>query len=194
MLGVSDSGGWLILSGGFLSVLGLLHNLQAVSRWDVCVSRFFHRSLNGFLPLFRTLWLFGKSPALIVLILFLLLLNRQTGGWALLCYCLIAVGERAMKMVLKRQRPFSQLADVDMHQPSEPHDPSYPSGDAMRLWYLAIILPAALSLPLSFLALFSICALLASLGRIAFGVHFFLDVIGGAGLGLLGAGLFLVSF
>jgi len=194
MVEISGSGGWLIFSGGILSGLGLLHNLQVVSYWDVRISRFFHRRFNGFLPIFRTLWLFGKSPALIVILLSLILLNRQTGGWALLFYCVIAVAERAMKMVLKRQRPFSQLADVDMHQPSEPHDPSYPSGDAMRLWYLTIILPSAFSLPVGSLGMFSVIALVASLGRIAFGVHFFLDVIGGAGLGLLGAGFFLIAF
>ncbi|MBN1957008.1 MAG: phosphatase PAP2 family protein [Desulfuromonadales bacterium] len=193
MLNLWGSGVWLILWGCLFSILGLLHNVRSVSDWDSRASRFLHRRLNALLPLFRTLWLFGKSPVLIVLLVMLVLSRGSAGGWAVLYYGVIAAAERGLKILLKRQRPFAQLPDVDMYQPSRPHDPSYPSGDAMRLWYLAMILPAALSLPVIFLGLFTVIALLASLGRLAFGVHFVLDVIGGAGLGLLGAGLFLVS-
>ncbi len=184
----------LIVLGCALTVIGLLHNVPPVSRWDSRTSRFLHLELHRFLPLFRTLWLFGKSPLLMVVLLLILCCARQSAGWAALFYLLIAAGERAMKLRIKRPRPFAQVPEVEMRQPRQPYDPSFPSGDAMRLWYLAFILPAAFPLPGLFFFLFAAIAFLASLGRIAFGVHFFLDVVGGSGLGLLGAGLFLRCF
>jgi len=60
----------------------------------------------------------------------------------------------------------------------------------MRIWYLAFIIPTAFGLPLPALFLFCCIAVLVSLGKIALGVHFPLDVIGGMGLGLIGAGLY----
>jgi membrane-associated phospholipid phosphatase len=185
-----SSGRWFVLLGGTFSCIGLLHNSSGICRLDESLSRSLHRRLNSFLPLFRTLWLFGKTPVLLVLLLLMLVFDRQVGGWVFLVYLLIAAGERALKMALKRQRPFSRLPDVEMYQPRQPYDPSYPSGDAMRLWYLAFILPVFFTLPWIFFVIFCTIALLASLGRIAFGVHFFLDVVGGAGLGLIGVGLF----
>lgn len=185
-----SSGRWFILLGGAFSCVGLLHNSPGICSLDERLSRLLHRRLNSFLALFRALWLFGKTPLLLALLLLMLVFDRQVGGWACFVYLLIASGERALKLALKRQRPFSQLPDVEMYQPRQPYDPSYPSGDAMRLWYLAFILPAFFALPWIFLVIFCTIALLASLGRIAFGVHFFLDVVGGAGLGLLGVGLF----
>jgi membrane-associated phospholipid phosphatase len=188
----SSLGGWLLFIGGAFSLGGLLHHVAAVGRWDCRVSGSLHLKLNPFLPLFRILWLFGKSPAIIVLLMLMFFFNRQGAGWATLFYLMIAVGERLVKGSLKRQRPFVQLPEVTMLQPWQPFDPSHPSGDAMRLWFLAFILPAAFSLNWLFGIPFFLVAFLATLGRIAFGVHFFLDVVGGSGLGLLGAGLFLI--
>lgn len=182
----------LIILGGAFSCIGLLHNVPIISRLDVRLSCSLHFRLHKFLSLFRVLWLFGKSPALIVILIMLFILDSGIGGRVMFIYVVIAVGERILKLMVKRQRPFSLLPEVEMCQPRQPQDPSFPSGDAMRLWYLTFVLPPAFVLPWFFLLLFGGIALLASLGRIAFGVHFLLDVIGGAGLGLLGAGLYLI--
>jgi membrane-associated phospholipid phosphatase len=188
----SSLGGWCIVIGCAFSFSGLLHNVPAIARWDSRISCSLHLKLNPSLPLFRTLWPFGKSLATIALLFLMFCCARQSAGWATLFYLMIAFAERSMKSSLKRQRPFSQMPDVAMLQPRQPFDPSYPSGDAMRLWYLATILPAAFFLRSIFVVPFFLIALVATLGRIAFGVHFFLDVVGGAGLGMLGAGLFLI--
>lgn len=188
----SSLGGWLIFFGCAFSFAGWLHIVPAIGRWDSRISCDLHFKLSPFLPLFRILWLFGKSPSFIAILILMFCCARQSAGWAALGYLMIAFGERFMKLSLKRKRPFSQLPDVVMQQPRQPFDPSYPSGDAMRLWYLALILPAAFSLQWIFGVFFFLIALLATLGRIAFGVHFLLDVVGGSGLGLLGAGLFLI--
>ncbi|MEA3362168.1 MAG: phosphatase PAP2 family protein [Thermodesulfobacteriota bacterium] len=187
-----NAGGTIAVLGIIFSCVGLLHNLSPVRRLDEQSSLFLHQHLQNYLTLFRMLWLFGKSPALIALLIITFLFDRQNGAMIILFYLLIACSERGLKLALKRQRPFSLLGDIEMHQPRQPYDPSYPSGDAMRVWYLALVLPIIFSLPWV-LSLFLGCiALLASLGRIAFGVHFLLDVIGGAGLGLLGAGLYFL--
>jgi membrane-associated phospholipid phosphatase len=188
----SSPGAWLFFIGCAFSMIGLLHKVPAIGWWDSRISCNLHRKLNPFLPLFRILWLFGKSSAFIVLLILMFSCARQSAGWATLFYLMIAFGERSMKLSLKRERPFSKFPDVAMRQPRQPSDPSYPSGDAMRLWYLAFILPTAFSLQWIFVVPFFLIAFLTTLGRIAFGVHFFLDVVGGSGLGLLGAGLFLI--
>ncbi|MCD6582336.1 MAG: phosphatase PAP2 family protein [Desulfuromusa sp.] len=140
------------------------------------------------------LWPLGKTPFLILMLCLLFFSGWSSGFQAVFFYGVIACLERLLKLLLKRQRPFSVLPAVRVLQAKQPHDPSHPSGDAMRIWYLAIVIPVAFSLPLSILLIFCLIAALVSLGRIAFGVHFPLDVIGGVGLGLLGAGLYLLLF
>lgn len=75
-----------------------------------------------------------------------------------------------------------------MAQPQKPTDPSFPSGDAFRIWYLVLILIAASgsNQVLGFIAI--LLAVLVSLGRMILGVHYLTDVLAGAGLGFLGAG------
>jgi len=77
-------------------------------------------------------------------------------------------------------------------QPVRPQNPSYPSGDAMRAWFLAIVIPCSFGLAWPAALMAGIIATLLSLGRVVLGVHFPLDVIGGAGLGVFGAGLFYI--
>jgi len=60
-----------------------------------------------------------------------------------LFFCIIACIERSLKLMVKRPRPFSVLPGVQMSQPQKPHDPSHPSGDSMRIWYLAFVIPMA---------------------------------------------------
>lgn len=184
----------LVLLGVGLSCSGSLYRIPVIGQWDIQVSRFLHLKLNRYLVLFRMLWPFGKSPLTVVLLILLFFSDWTSGGWALGFYVLISCIERALKLTLKRQRPFSLLADVGMYQPRSPHDPSHPSGDVLRVWYLTVVLPVAFALSWPLVLLFVCIALLVSLGRIAFGVHFLLDIVGGAGLGLFGAGLYCLSF
>ncbi len=179
---------WMGL-GAALFLLGLAHRLPAVAQGD---ARFFlalHRPLTrGPWPrFFRLIWLWGTSPPTLALLIVLAL--RLRPWWAApLAYALAAGGERAVKLTLRRPRPFRALAQATLHQPRTPHDPSFPSGDALRVWFLALTLGAAFPgvawLPPVAVTL----AALVSLGRIALGAHYPLDVLAGSGLGLLAGG------
>ena len=73
-------------------------------------------------------------------------------------------------------------------QPREPGDASFPSGDALRAWYLALILPVFAGGGLALALGLSVLAMLVTLGRMVMGVHYLTDTLAGAGLGMLGAG------
>ena len=180
----------LLIAGFALSGCGLLYRTEICKRQDHQLFNFLHMRLSKKTSFFRTLWPIGKTPFMIAALGVLFFSGWSSGFQAILFYSIIACLERLLKLNVKRQRPFSVLPDTRMFQPRQPKDPSHPSGDALRVWYLAFIIPAAFSLPLAVLFLFCFLALLVSLGRIALGVHFPLDVIGGAGLGLIGAGLY----
>jgi membrane-associated phospholipid phosphatase len=53
-----------------------------------------------------------------------------------------------------------------------------------------LALPTTCGVPLFVGVVMSILALTVCLGRVALGVHYPLDVLAGAGLGILGAGIF----
>jgi len=184
----------LLLCGLALFLIGLGHRIPSLERLE---ARIFGRVYAFFgedrgLPIFRLFWPLGKTPVTLVLLAVLLILDWRTGLVGS-CIYLLAVGfEITLKRLLRRPRPFAALPGIQPRQPSLPADSSFPSGDALRVWFLALVLPAAFGLAwpvsLTLLAL----ALLVSLGRIAMGVHYPSDVVAGSGLGLLAAGTFLL--
>jgi len=102
---------------------------------------------------------------------------------------LVFVGvEYLIKTLFFRTRPFAAHQGIAMLQPLEPLDSSFPSGDIMRVWYLALIIPAYAGDPALFLAATITLAILVTLGRLVMGVHYLTDTLAGTGLGILGAG------
>jgi membrane-associated phospholipid phosphatase len=180
--------------GCLLTTLGLLHRQPALARWDARAFQIWHAQLRRYAGFFRYLWPLGTTPVGIVLILIIYLASWQAGFVATLTYILAAMLERSIKMRFQRPRPFTALADVKMCQPSQPHDPSHPSGDTLRVWFLALIFPWTFVLPWPATLLTCTIAVILSLGRIALGVHYPLDVLGGAGLGLLAAVFFTIVY
>ena len=182
--------GTLLVLGLAFSGIGFLFLTPAFNRYDCRLFSFLHLKLARNIFFFRMLWPLGKTPFMLIMLVVLFFSGGYSGCLAVFSYAVIAGFERGLKVLLKRPRPFVVLPDVQLSQPRKPHDPSHPSGDAMRIWYLAIVVPAAFSLSLAILLIFCLVAILVSLGRIAFGVHFPLDVLGGVGLGLFGSGLY----
>ena len=184
---------WLIGFGILFVFLGLLHQIPAIKRWDystfLCVNNRF-RSQTGF---FRFVWPLGTTPVGVMLILIIFIASSQVALIVGLVYLMIAILERVIKFKVRRPRPFETITGVAMNQPKTPKDPSHPSGDSMRVWFLAFIFPLAFGLSWPVFMFTILIAIILSLGRIVLGVHYPLDVVGGTGLGLLATGITLIS-
>ena len=90
-----------------------------------------------------------------------------------------------VKRAFKRQRPTGEWGAI--YRKTDPH--SFPSGHAARMVMLAVL--AAVLGPAWLAWLLLVWAPLVALARVAMGVHYLSDVIGGALLGL-GVGVALV--
>lgn len=178
------------LLGLGLLLIGFTHLFDSIKTWE---TRIVHKVQGLFknkpwLPIFQEIWFFGRTSFAIVTLLLLTSLRWKIGTIAMLVF-LITVGiENIIKNVLNRSRPYAAHPEIYMLQPNSPVDPSFPSGDVLRIWYIALILPVAAGDSGLFLAASLLLAILVTLGRIILGVHYLTDTIAGIGLGMLGAG------
>lgn len=187
----------MCLVGLFLFGVGFLHRVEKIDRLDGQGVRHLHRFLNAKVgvTVFQRLWFLGRTPFTLLWLGFLIGLNWRYGLAAGGIFGLAAGLEGGIKLLLARTRPFRAFPEeVDMLQPQTPTDFSFPSGDCMRVWFLALVLPAFWGFPWLFFTLLAGLALVVTLGRVAMGVHYPLDVVSGAGLGMLGAGLTLLTW
>ena len=185
---------WLIGFGSILLIVGLFHRRSLLAKWDTGTFQILHNRLQPSAHFFRFVWPLGTTPVAVLLILILYIPGWKIGTIITLAYGVAALIERGLKLKMKRERPFQGLPDVRMQQPTQPRDPSHPSGDALRVWFLALVFPAAFGLLFPAYIFSLTVAFTLSLGRIALGVHFPLDIIGGAGLGILAAGISILVF
>jgi len=184
----------LIVTGLFLVIIGLLHNTAAFSQWDAQIFLLLHTRLRQYASFFRYIWPLGTVPVGVTLILIIFIASWQAGLSAALMFGLAAIVEWALKQKVSRSRPFETLPGVAMNQPKNPRDASHPSGDTMRVSFVALVFPLAFGLSWPVFALTCAAALTLSLGRIALGVHYPLDVIGGTGLGILFTGFAVIGY
>ena len=178
------------LIGLGLLILGFSHKLDPVRRIDLKVVQtlqkiFAHPPRSAW---FKEIWFFGRTTFAIVCLMIMIGINWKLGLSALAVFGVIAGLETLLKMFFDRSRPFSTHQEIRMAQPQKPTDPSFPSGDAFRIWYLVLILIAACGSNLALGSMAIILAVLVSLGRMILGVHYLTDVLAGSGLGFLGAG------
>jgi len=99
-----------------------------------------------------------------------------------------AVVVMALKVAVRRRRPAGDWGKV--YRSTDPH--SFPSGHAARMMMLGVV---AVHVGPPWLAVaLALWAPLVALARVAMGVHYLSDVVGGAALGLLMGGLTALLF
>ena len=176
--------------GFSLILLGGLHIIDPTSQYEARISLNLQRLFNrkAFLYIFREIWFFGRTSFTMIILVLLIMVDWKAGLAALTVFLLIVGVEQIIKRSFNRIRPYQDQDGIEMLQPLEPFDPSFPSGDALRVWYLALIIPAFTgNNPLLTLAVVAL-AMAVTLGRMVMGVHYLSDTMTGTGLGLLGAG------
>ena len=185
-----------IFLGATLFFLGIAHMSPRMALLDARLFRFLHKGLRRGNAFFQVIWHLGRTPFTLVCLALMLFFDLQNGIRVAIVFAAAATLEWTIKRSFKRPRPYTLIPDATMEQPREPQDTSFPSGDAMRIWFLALTIPFVFGLSTSFIFGFSIFAFIVTLGRIAMGVHFPLDTLAGTGLGLVASGvsIYLISF
>jgi undecaprenyl-diphosphatase len=182
----------LIIFGLILFVIGLVHRVPSVDEWDKYIFLYLNPLLSVFSRGFIYLWHLGTTPVALVFVAMTFIISSQVGLRITLVYAGILIIESVVKKIVDRERPFFALSKVKLTQPTKPKDPSFPSGDAMRISFLAVTIPTLFNLHWTASIAVCLMAAIICVNRIALGVHYPLDIIGGAGLGILGAGCVLL--
>ena len=180
----------MLLALGFALVgLAALHRLPAVDAIDRRAGQALQARLktHPWITLFRLTWPLGRSEFAMLAVIGLAVYHLGAGASAAIAYVSWAFIDRFIKLGFKRVRPFDRQPGTQMLQPRRPHDPSFPSGDAFHAWFLALTAIQVFHLPALPALGLSVLAAWVSLGRIALGVHYPLDVLAGAGVGLAAA-------
>jgi len=163
---------------------GLLWLTPQGKLWDRWLFlRINHARGRGLYLLFQGLWPLGTSFFLIVLLPVLGFI-----AWRFTLFLgtglLVTAGvERFIKWVVRRPRPFQEMRVAVMRQKRRPHDSSFPSGDAVRVAFLATGM--VMGLPVSHLVIVILYALAlgVAVGRVFLGVHYPTDAWSGIVLG-----------
>ena len=178
------------LLGLILILLGFFHMFDEINPLEVYLVQFVQQiSKNkSLLFFFKEVWFFGRTSFSVLLLVFLICINWKTGLITTGVFLVFVGIEYLLKTLYFRKRPYAAHHEIAMLQPLEPSDSSFPSGDTMRVWYLALIISASAGDSVFFLGAIISLAILVTLGRLVMGVHYLTDTLTGAGLGILEAG------
>jgi len=152
---------------------------RAASAWNRApLPAVLDRGLAGLRPL-------GSKWAWLAALGALLVADVRSGLWLAAGAAGAALVERLTKSLIRRPRPFSRLPDIRLRQSPAPQDSSFPSGDAMRVWFVVCALEMTLpEAPLLVRLAVWVAAILVSLGRVRLGAHYPTDVWAGAWIGI----------
>jgi len=180
----------LTIFGFFLTTSGFAFKLKNFEQKELQLVEKLQAKLTNYprtISFFKEMWVFGTT-AVMILSLLLMVIDHFTAGLIVTCsYLLFAIAEKALKKSFQRSRPFQRSDTIEILQPKIPKDPSFPSGDALRIWFLAITFPYLFSFPIYTYGVTSIIALFVTIGRVALGAHYPTDTLSGSGMGILGA-------
>lgn len=176
--------------GTILILFGFLHMFNEVKAVEPKIIQYLQQISNrkSLLAFFKEIWFFGRTSFTLILLGLLSCINWKMGGLAAGIFLIVIGLEYLIKTLYTRIRPYAALGNITMLQPTEPKDSSFPSGDTLRVWYLALIISSAAGGgPAILIAALSLAALV-TLGRLIMGVHYLTDTLTGAGMGILAAG------
>ena len=178
------------LLGSILILLGFFHIFDDVGPLEAYLVRYVQQisKKKSLIFILKEVWFFGRTSFSVLLLVFLICINWKTGLIATGVFLVFVGIEYLIKTLYFRNRPYVDHHEIAMLQPLEPLDSSFPSGDTMRVWYLALTISASAGDSVFFLGATISLAILVTLGRLVMGVHYLTDTLTGAGLGILGAG------
>lgn len=164
---------------------------MSLLRWDIEIFRIVHVEhrqawLDPFVRVLSNTGL-GEVQIAALLLMCVFKVTRTFGLWGLAAYAVSGIARNLIAHPLDRIRP----SNFDWASPIEPifMAPSYPSGHASTAFAIAFMwwymLRGTNQAKLAWLAIFWACAV--GYSRLYVGVHFPLDVVGAAGLGLAAA-------
>ena len=172
VLGVGTGLSWKLLP------VSVLEDRAALAWNRAPLPALLDRTLAGFRPL-------GGKWAWLAAVGALIVADVRSGLWLAAGAAGVALVERLTKSLIRRPRPFTRLPDIRLRQSPAPVDSSFPSGDAMRVWF--VVCAVEMTLPegplLVRLAIWGAAALVG-LGRVRLGAHYPLDVWTGAWIGV----------
>ena len=180
-------------NGGLIAIAGLVllvvTGLVAASGQVGHVERGLFRAVNG-LPgwLYQPLWLFQQLGNLVVAFLVVVVVAVVLRRPGLAGAAVAAVAgklwlEQVVKSVVERRRPGTSVGDVILRGQVSADGLSFVSGHAVIAVAMATALAAVL--PRRWRAVVWVLVALNGFTRIYVGAHNPLDVVGGAGLGLI---------
>ena len=178
---------------GVLVVCGVLVANRTVVSTDVAVFRRINHWPEWLYPPMWTVQLSGVIGALPLVAVAAVLLRRLRLAAALAAATALKVSlEDMAKMFVQRDRPAQTLPDVILRGNSAAHGLSFPSGHAMVIFAITVLVSPYFKgwrkvLPWALAA--AVC-----LSRVYLGAHFPLDVAAGAGLGTFIGGTFNLVF
>lgn len=181
---------YLVL-GLILFLIGSFHLFDQVKMIDSKIALFVQQVSNPkpVLSFFNEIWFIGRTSFALLTLGFLIIIDWKLGLISAVVFSIIIGIEYLLKTFYWRKRPHSSHRGIAMLQPVKPLDSSFPSGDSLRVWYLALILTTVAGDNLIFWVAAITLAALVTLGRLVMGVHYLTDALAGAGLGFVGAGI-----